>query len=55
MPSYEYICSSCGEKKILIKSMRDTTTVPSCCNAEMLRVYFAPAIEFKGKGWASKE
>ncbi|HEY3522165.1 MAG TPA: zinc ribbon domain-containing protein [Candidatus Limnocylindrales bacterium] len=58
MPTYEYRCSSCGNRLEIIHSIHGgpPETCPSCGARDTLRKAFAPpAIVFKGSGWAKKE
>lgn len=58
MPTYDYRCSSCGERVEIVHSIQGgpPETCPSCGAFGTLRKAFAPpAIHFKGTGWAKKE
>lgn len=56
MPTYIFICNNCGNSSELIQSINEELTPPTCiCGENMVRQYFAPPIQFKGKGWANKE
>lgn len=58
MPVYEYKCSKCGCTTTVIRKINEAERKPICVNdaQETLRVYdAAPAIQFKGGGWAGKE
>jgi putative FmdB family regulatory protein len=52
MPTYEYICKSCGHLFEIVQSMRDDplTECPQC-GGELRKVFTAPAIAFKGSGF----
>jgi len=52
MPTYEYICKSCGHLFEIVQSMRDDplTECPQC-GGELRKVFTAPAISFKGSGF----
>ena len=50
MPAYEYECVACSIKVTLERSIH-TEGAPMCCNESMRQVYYAPAIQLKGKGW----
>ena len=52
MPTYEYICKSCGHLFEIVQSMRDDplTECPEC-GGELRKVFSAPAIAFKGSGF----
>lgn len=52
MPTYEYVCKSCGHLFEIVQPMRDDplTECPEC--GGLLRKVFAPpAISFKGSGF----
>jgi len=52
MPTYEYICKSCGHVFEVVQSMRDDTlTVCPECGGELRKVFAPPAISFKGSGF----
>jgi len=58
MPTYDYRCSSCGERIEIVHSIHGgpPETCPNCGAKDTLRKEFAPpAIVFKGTGWAKKE
>lgn len=52
MPTYEYICKSCGHLFEIVQSMRDDslTECPEC-GGELRKVFAPPAIAFKGSGF----
>ena len=54
MPIYEYKCEKCGERFEKQQSYGDPAPAhcPSNgCRGKIMRVFSAPAIMFKGKGW----
>jgi putative FmdB family regulatory protein len=53
MPTYEYSCNECGTYGSVHKSYNDDIGPMSCpkCNLQMSRMYSAPGLIFKGKGW----
>ena len=56
MPIYDYICGSCGYEVEVIHSV--TAEGPSACpkcGGQMKKAIVAPAVHFKGSGWARKE
>ena len=58
MPLYTYQCALCGSRKEVARSYDLGDVVePKCekCNVEMMRVYEAPAVHFKGEGWYVKD
>ena len=52
MPTYEYVCKSCGHIFEIVQSMRDDplTECPEC-GGELRKVFAPPAIAFKGSGF----
>jgi putative FmdB family regulatory protein len=52
MPTYEYVCKSCGHLFEIVQSMRDDplTECPECAG-ELRKVFAPPAIAFKGSGF----
>jgi len=52
MPKYEYACKSCGERLEVVQSFTDDplTECPAC-GGVLRKVFSAPAISFKGKGF----
>jgi putative FmdB family regulatory protein len=52
MPTYEYVCKSCGHLFEIVQSMRDDplTECPEC-GGELRKVFAPPAIAFKGSGF----
>jgi putative FmdB family regulatory protein len=52
MPTYEYICKSCGHLFDIVQSMHDDalTECPEC-GGELRKVFAPPAISFKGSGF----
>jgi putative FmdB family regulatory protein len=56
MPIYDYVCVSCGHEIEVIHSV--TADGPAgCpkCGGQMKKAIVAPAVHFKGSGWARKE
>ena len=52
MPTYEYVCKSCGHLFEIVQSMKDDplTACPEC-GGELRKVFAPPAISFKGSGF----
>jgi putative FmdB family regulatory protein len=52
MPTYEYVCRSCGHLFEIVQSMRDDP-LRECpeCGGELRKVFAPPAISFKGSGF----
>jgi len=58
MPIYTYQCALCGEKKEVARSYYLGDVIePKCdrCGIEMMRVYEAPAVVYKGSGFYSTD
>jgi putative FmdB family regulatory protein len=58
MPIYEYVCSHCRNRTEILHGVHDDgpTFCPACGAEDSMRKAFAaPAIVFKGSGWAKKE
>jgi putative FmdB family regulatory protein len=56
MPVYEYVCVACGHRMEVIHGIH--ATGPAACDAcggPLRRALSAPAIVFKGSGWAKKD
>lgn len=53
MPTYEWKCPQCDTLLQLMTSINADLIAPKCpeCDAEMNRLYTAPAVTFKGDGW----
>ena len=54
MPVYEYKCEKCGHRFEVEQSISEKP-IGQCpsngCRGQVVRVFSAPAIVFKGKGW----
>jgi putative FmdB family regulatory protein len=52
MPTYEYVCRSCGHLFEIVQSMKDEAlTECPVCGGELRKVFAPPAISFKGSGF----
>src|SRR5438132_6827430 len=52
MPTYEYVCRSCGHRFDIVQSMTEPPlTVCPECGGELRKVFTPPAISFKGSGF----
>lgn len=56
MPIYDYRCTSCGHEVEVVHGI-DGTGPSTCdlCGGTMRKALSAPAIHFKGSGWAKKD
>ena len=58
MPIYDYTCSHCGHLVEVIHGIHETGPrfCPSCgAESTMRKGFAAPAVHFKGSGWAKKD
>jgi putative FmdB family regulatory protein len=57
MPLYDYDCSACGRRFETIHGVHDDppTVCPLCGSGPVRKAFAAPAVHFKGSGWAKKE
>ena len=58
MPTYDYVCSSCGRVTEVVHSIN--ASVPAACPAcgavgTLTKAFNPPTIHFKGSGWAKKD
>ena len=56
MPNYEYSCKECGTYGSVYRTYKEDDGGMQCpkCKIDMTRIYSAPSVVFKGKGWGSK-
>jgi putative FmdB family regulatory protein len=56
MPTYEFSCNECGTFGSTFRSFTEDVPTMDCpkCHTLMTRLYSAPGIVFKGRGWGSK-
>ncbi len=57
MPAYDYDCAACGSRFEVIHGVHAErpTTCPLCGGGPIRKAISAPAIHYKGSGWAKKE
>jgi len=56
MPTYEYLCRTCGERLEVVQSFSDAAlTVCGACGGELRKVFSAAGLIFKGSGWHIKD
>ncbi len=57
MPLYDYDCANCGRRFEVMHGVHadDPTSCPLCGGGPVRKAINAPAVHFKGSGWAKKE
>jgi putative FmdB family regulatory protein len=57
VPLYDYDCAACGRRFEVIHGVNDAPPeqCPLCGSGPIRKAFAAPAIHFKGSGWAKKE
>ena len=56
MPFYDYVCEKCGHQMEVMHSVHGHgPSVCPECGGPMKKAISAPAVHFKGSGWARKE
>lgn len=57
MPLYDYDCAACGRRFEVIHGVHadPPSACPLCGSGPVRKAIAAPAIHFKGSGWAKKE
>lgn len=57
MPLYDYDCAACGSRFEVNHSVHGEgpSQCPQCGGGPVRKAFAAPAIHFKGSGWAKKE
>jgi putative FmdB family regulatory protein len=57
MPLYDYDCSACGRRFEAIHGVHaePPTVCPLCGSGPVRKAITAPAVHYKGSGWAKKE
>jgi putative FmdB family regulatory protein len=58
MPIYDYDCSACGRRLEVVHGIHDhgPRFCPECgAEGTMRKAFAAPAVHFKGSGWAKKD
>ncbi len=56
MPIYDYVCESCGHVMEVVHGI-DAAGPSECpeCGGVLSKAFAAPAIHFRGSGWAKKD
>jgi putative FmdB family regulatory protein len=57
MPTYDYVCEACSHRLEVIHafSAEGPRECPNCHSHALRKVFAAPAIVFRGSGWAKKD
>ena len=56
MPTYEYLCTECGDRKEVVQSFtEDSLTVCEVCGGKLRKVIYPVGIQFKGSGFYSTD
>ena len=57
MPLYDYDCSACGLRFEVMHGVHvdGPSACPACGSDRVRKAFAAPAVHFKGSGWAKKE
>ena len=57
MPLYDYVCAACGRRFEVIHGVHGDppTSCPLCGEGPVRKAISAPAVHYKGSGWAKKE
>jgi putative FmdB family regulatory protein len=57
MPAYDYLCAACGRRFEVVHGVHadGPTSCPLCGQGPVRKAISAPAIHYKGSGWAKKE
>jgi putative FmdB family regulatory protein len=57
MPAYDYLCAACGRRFEVVHGVYadSPTACPLCGKGPVRKAISAPAIHYKGSGWAKKE
>jgi putative FmdB family regulatory protein len=56
VPTYDYVCTSCGHEMEIMHSLH-AHGPDACplCGAPMKKTFGVPTVHFKGTGWARKD
>jgi putative FmdB family regulatory protein len=57
MARYDYTCAACGRRFEVVHGIHEEgpNACPLCGSGPIRKAFAAPAIHFKGSGWAKKE
>lgn len=57
MPLYDYDCAACGRRVEVVHGVHapGPTNCPNCGGGPLAKAISAPAVHFKGSGWAKRD
>jgi len=57
MPAYDYLCAACGRRFEVTHGVHEAgpTSCPLCGKGPVRKAISAPAVHYRGSGWAKKE
>ena len=56
MPIHDYVCESCGHVMEVVHGLHaEGPRECPVCGGPMAKAFAAPAVHFKGSGWAKKD
>ncbi|HYN98542.1 MAG TPA: FmdB family zinc ribbon protein [Actinomycetota bacterium] len=56
MPTYEYLCTECGDRREVVQSFTDASlTTCEVCGGKLRKVIYPVGIQFKGSGFYSTD
>lgn len=56
MPTYEYLCTECGDRREVVQSFTDESlTTCEVCGGRLRKVIYPVGIQFKGSGFYSTD
>lgn len=56
MPTYEYLCTACGDRREVVQSFtEDSLTTCQVCAGKLRKVIYPVGIQFKGSGFYSTD
>ena len=57
MARYDYTCAACGRRFEVVHGIHEDgpTSCPLCGEGPVRKAFAAPAIHFKGSGWAKRD
>ena len=57
MPLYDYDCAACGRRIEVVHGVHapGPTHCPNCGSGPLKKAIAAPAVHFKGSGWAKRD